>query len=109
MNSYVGYLKNGVKYGLGIEVSRKGRIIQQGIWKQKLLTKNMNVNTLLVNCTDEQITQCERESEDDFLPYAGTQQSYRLRIGNGFNLLDDFDDDLDVRNDDEYNMEMQPD
>jgi len=27
MNQYIGYLKNGVKHGLGIEVSRKGRIM----------------------------------------------------------------------------------
>lgn len=27
MNSYIGYLNHGVKHGLGIEVSRKGRII----------------------------------------------------------------------------------
>ena len=79
----------------------------------------MKVNTLLVNCTEEQITQHEREFEDDFLPYAGSHEGYRLRIGQGFNLLEDSDDgdqnylppdDIDdVRNDEEYNMEMQAD
>ena len=40
-NNHIGYFENGLKSGLGIEVSRKGRIVSQGVFNDKSLVKKM--------------------------------------------------------------------
>lgn len=44
-NNHIGYFENGLKSGLGIEVSRKGRVVNQGVFNDKSLVKKMQVGS----------------------------------------------------------------
>ena len=55
-NNHIGYFENGLKSGLGIEVSRKGRIVSQGVFHDKTLVKKMTVSSFEQNVSQDEIT-----------------------------------------------------
>lgn len=59
-NNHIGYFENGVKFGLGIEMSRKGHVVNQGIYNNKNLIKQMQVNSFEVNVSSDEINQHEK-------------------------------------------------
>lgn len=70
-NNHVGYFENGLKSGLGIEMSRKGRIVAQGVYNDKTLVKKMIVQSFETNVSKDEINQLEKEYWKDFLPFQG--------------------------------------
>ena len=45
-NNYIGYFEKGFKFGLGIEINRKGKVLNQGVFNNKNLVKQMTVDSL---------------------------------------------------------------
>ena len=53
--NHIGYFQNGFKYGLGIELNKKGKIISQGVFNNKNILKQMVVDSFEENMAPEQI------------------------------------------------------
>lgn len=43
---HIGYFEKGCKFGLGIELNRKGKVVNQGVFNSKTVVKKMTVNSL---------------------------------------------------------------
>lgn len=65
----------------------------------------MIVGSFEENMDREQIQLLDKEYWRDFLPFTG-QTGYQLTIRDDLNFLDGFEDELDVRDDDLFDMEM---
>ena len=106
-SNHIGYFENGFKYGLGVEFNKKGKVVDQGVFNNKKVIKQMRVDSFQKNLEQEQIRQLDKEYWKDFLPFEG-QTGYQLTIREDLNFLDGFEEEIDVRDDDEFDMELQP-
>lgn len=76
-NNHIGYFVDGLKSGLGIELSRKGHVVKQGVFNNKNLVKKMEISSFEQNVTQDEIQDFEKEYWRDFLPFNG-QTGYQL-------------------------------
>ena len=65
----------------------------------------MDVNCLEQNMERAEILKLDKEYWSEFLPFTG-QTGYQLQIRDDLNFLDGFEDELDVRDDDQFDMEL---